>query len=150
MGWCTQLSHTGRWMDDPSCEAGHGMGDGPGPTLRGSKPKTERASPSCEPRSSPNWGSWTYCSVPAFDGSSSRQVRLSPPSSPPDPSPVQIPPISRSLWLQGAPLVFSSISVQFSHSVMSNSLRPRGPQHARPPCPAPAPGVYSNSCPLSR
>ena len=33
---------------------------------------------------------------------------------------------------------------------MSDSLRPRGLQHARPPCPSPAPGVYSNSCPLSR
>ena len=33
---------------------------------------------------------------------------------------------------------------------MSNSLQPRGLQHARPPCPSPTPGVYSNSCPLSR
>ena len=33
---------------------------------------------------------------------------------------------------------------------MSNSLRPHGLQHARPPCPLPTPGVYSNSCPLSR
>ena len=33
---------------------------------------------------------------------------------------------------------------------MSDSLRPHKPQHARPPCPSPAPGVYSNSCPLSR
>ena len=41
-------------------------------------------------------------------------------------------------------------SVQFSHSVMSDSLRPHGLQHARPPCPSPIPGVYSNSCPLSR
>ena len=40
-------------------------------------------------------------------------------------------------------------SVQFSHSVVSNSLRPHEPQHARPPCPSPAPGVYSNSCPSS-
>ena len=40
--------------------------------------------------------------------------------------------------------------VQFSHSVMSNSLRPHGLQHARPPCPSPAPRVYPNSCPLSR
>ena len=40
-------------------------------------------------------------------------------------------------------------SVQFSHSVMSNSLRPHEPQHARPPCPSPTPGVYPNSCPLS-
>ena len=39
--------------------------------------------------------------------------------------------------------------VQFSHSVVSDSLRPRGPQHARLPCPSPAPRTYSNSCPLS-
>ena len=41
-------------------------------------------------------------------------------------------------------------SVQFSHSVMSDSLRPHELQHARPPCPSPTPGVYSNSCPLSQ
>ena len=40
-------------------------------------------------------------------------------------------------------------SVQFSHSVMSDSLWPHGPQHARPPCPSPTPRVYSNSSPLS-
>ena len=40
-------------------------------------------------------------------------------------------------------------SVQFSSSVMSDSLRPHGLQHARLPCPSPSPGVYSNSCPLS-
>ena len=41
-------------------------------------------------------------------------------------------------------------SVQFSHSVMSGSLRPLESQHARPHCPSPTPGVYSNSCPSSR
>ena len=41
-------------------------------------------------------------------------------------------------------------SVQFSRSVMSDSLRPHGLQHARPPCPSSTPRVYSNSCPLSR
>ena len=41
-------------------------------------------------------------------------------------------------------------SVQFSSSVVSNSLWPHGLQHTRPPCPSPTPGVYSNSCPLSR
>ena len=41
-------------------------------------------------------------------------------------------------------------SVQFSHSVMSDSLRPHGLQHARPPCPSPTPRDYSNSCPLSQ
>ena len=40
-------------------------------------------------------------------------------------------------------------SVQFSHSVVSDSLRPHGLQHARPPCPSPTPEVYSNSCPSS-
>ena len=39
--------------------------------------------------------------------------------------------------------------VQFSHSVMSDSLWPYGLQHTRPPCPLPTPRVYSNSCPLS-
>ena len=39
---------------------------------------------------------------------------------------------------------------QFSCSVMSNSLRPHGPQHVRPPCPSPTPGVHLNPCPLSR
>ena len=41
---------------------------------------------------------------------------------------------------------------QFSpvaRSVVSDSLRPHGLQHARPPCPSPTPAVYSNSCPLS-
>ena len=37
-------------------------------------------------------------------------------------------------------------SVQFSHSVLSNSLWPHGQQHARPPCPSPTPRACSNSC----
>ena len=41
-----------------------------------------------------------------------------------------------------------TLSVQFSRSVVSNSLRPHGLQHARLPCPSPTPRVYSNSCPL--
>ena len=40
-------------------------------------------------------------------------------------------------------------SVQFSHSVVSDSLWPRGLKHARPSSSSPTPGVYSNSCPLS-
>ena len=40
-------------------------------------------------------------------------------------------------------------SVQISCSVVSDSLWPHGLQHARPPCPAPTPGIYSNSYPLS-
>ena len=39
--------------------------------------------------------------------------------------------------------------VQFSRSVVSDSLRPHGLQHARPPCLSPTPGAYLNSCPLS-
>ena len=40
-------------------------------------------------------------------------------------------------------------SVQFSRSVVSDSLRPHESQHARPPCPSPSPGVHSDSCPSS-
>ena len=40
-------------------------------------------------------------------------------------------------------------SVQLTRSVLSNSLRSHEPQHTRPPCPSPTPGVYPNSCPLS-
>ena len=45
-------------------------------------------------------------------------------------------------------LIFSS--VQFSLSVVSDSLQPHELQLARPPCPSPSPGVHSNSCPSSR
>ena len=48
------------------------------------------------------------------------------------------------------PLLLLFSSVQFSHSVVSDSLRPYELQHARPPCPSPTPGVQSNSCPSSR
>ena len=41
-------------------------------------------------------------------------------------------------------------AVQFSRSVVSNSLRPHESQHARPPCPSPSPGVHPNPCPSSR
>ena len=41
-------------------------------------------------------------------------------------------------------------SVQFSRSVLSNSLWPHELQHTRPPCPSPTPGVHPNSCPSSR
>ena len=40
--------------------------------------------------------------------------------------------------------------IQFSHSVVSDSLRPHELHHGRPPCPLPNPGVHSNSCPSSR
>ena len=45
---------------------------------------------------------------------------------------------------------FTGHSVQLSCLVLSDSLRPHEPQHARPPCPSPTPGLYTNSCLLSR
>ena len=47
-------------------------------------------------------------------------------------------------------IVSAVSSVQFSRSVVSDSLRPNESQYARPPCPSPTPGVHSNSRPLSR
>ena len=47
-------------------------------------------------------------------------------------------------------IVFQFSSVQFSHSVMSDSLRPHELKHDRPPCPSPTPRVHSNSHPSSR
>ena len=47
-------------------------------------------------------------------------------------------------------IIYTISSVQFSHSVVSDSLRPHESQHARPPCPSPTPGVHSNLCPSSR
>ena len=52
------------------------------------------------------------------------------------------------LLFKGLSRVFSSTIVQFSCSVMSDSLWPHDPQHARPPCPSPTPGVHLNPCPL--
>ena len=49
-------------------------------------------------------------------------------------------------WLTGK----VNISVQFSCSLVSDSLWPHGLQHARPPCPAPTPGACSNSCPSNQ
>jgi len=46
-------------------------------------------------------------------------------------------------------LLFVTYSVQFSRSVVSDSLRLHESQHARPPCPSPTPGVHPNSCPSS-
>ena len=48
------------------------------------------------------------------------------------------------------PFVLSVSSVQFSRSVVSDSLQPHELQHARPPCPSPTPGVHSNSHPSSQ
>ena len=74
---------------------------------------------------------------------------------------------SGSWWCTGKPVMLQSIgsqtvghdwatftqthiSVQFSYSVVSNSLHPRESQHTRPPCPPPTPRVHSNSRPSSR
>ena len=46
--------------------------------------------------------------------------------------------------------LMNEISGQFSHSVVSNSLRPHESQHTRPPCPSPSPGVHSDLHPSSR
>ena len=54
---------------------------------------------------------------------------------------------SKRIFAQFNRITFSS--VQFSHSVVSDSLRPHELKHARPPCPSPAPGVHSDSCPSS-
>ena len=71
----------------------------------------------------------------------------SPNSSPP----TLLPPlVSISLSSTSVSLFLLCKSVQFSHSVMSDSLWPYGPQHARPPCPSPTPRVHLNPCPLSR
>ena len=48
------------------------------------------------------------------------------------------------------PIQFQFSSVQFSHSVVSDSLRPHEPDHARPPHPSPIPRVHPNPCPLSQ
>ena len=55
-----------------------------------------------------------------------------------------------SLQISLFPFIYVFSSVQFSRSVVSDSLRPHELQHARPPCPTPAPGAHLNSCPLSR
>ena len=47
-------------------------------------------------------------------------------------------------------LLFWKHSVQFSRSVVSDPLRPHEPQHARPPCPSPTPGLHSDSHPSSQ
>ena len=54
------------------------------------------------------------------------------------------------LKMKGYQLYLGCSSVQFSRSVLSDSLRPHESQHARPPCPSPAPGVHSDPRPLSQ
>ena len=57
--------------------------------------------------------------------------------------------LSLSLELQILCPIHKLLSVQFSHLVVSDSLRPHGLQHTRPPCPSPTPRACSNSCPSS-
>ena len=57
---------------------------------------------------------------------------------------------TRKTLICGPSLTMSVSSVQFSCSVVSNCFRPHEPQHARPPCPLPTPGVHPNPYPLSR
>ena len=52
----------------------------------------------------------------------------------------------RKLWY----IYTMEYSVQFSCSVVSDSLQPHESQHTRPPCPSPTPGVHSDSCPSSQ
>ena len=69
-------------------------------------------------------------------------------------------PLWRTVWrfLKKLEIILSSLksvnttfsSVQFSRSVVSDSLRPHESQHARPPCPSPTPGVHSDSHPSSQ
>ena len=54
------------------------------------------------------------------------------------------------LLVPGQYSAYSFSSVQFSHSVMSNSSQSHGLQHVRPPCPSPTPRVYSDLCPSSQ
>ena len=57
---------------------------------------------------------------------------------------------SENYYYRAEDLIRTRVSVQFSHSVMSNSLKSHELQHARPPCPSPTPTVYPNPCPFSR
>ena len=58
--------------------------------------------------------------------------------------------LHRTIQLQLLQHYWLGHSVQFSHSVVSDSLLPHGPQHARPPCPSPTPGVHLDSRPSSQ
>ena len=53
-------------------------------------------------------------------------------------------------FILGCPIRWHISLVQFSRSVMSDSLWPHEPQYARPPCPSPTPRVHPNPCPLSQ
>ena len=53
-------------------------------------------------------------------------------------------------WISWQTFRWSLGSIQFNRSVMSDSLQPHGPQHARLPCPPPTPRACSNACPSSQ
>ena len=53
-------------------------------------------------------------------------------------------------WITLIHICFSVTSVQFGHSVVSDSLQPHRQQHTRSPCPSPTPGIYPDSCPSSQ
>ena len=57
--------------------------------------------------------------------------------------------VTNTAWVRNE-VILTPEMVQFSRSVVSDSLRPHESQHARPPCPSPTPRVHSNSCPSSR
>ena len=71
--------------------------------------------------------------------------------SPPTKTVSQVAPLLEGLIHHAFVYSFSKLfsSVQFSHSIVSDSLRPQGLQHARLPCPSPTPRACSNSCPSS-
>ena len=58
-------------------------------------------------------------------------------------------PLAHYLLVTFGMFTYMCTSVQLSRSVVSDSLQPHEPQHARPPCPSPTPGVHPNPCPLS-
>ena len=58
--------------------------------------------------------------------------------------------IWKQIWIYHKPWFLLVSSVQFSRSVVSESLQPHELQHTRPPCPSPTPGVHPDSCPSSR
>ena len=80
------------------------------------------------------WGNCTYCTVSSLRVTIKHKVR-----------------IKRRITASSPLLLPSQFSlVQFSRSVVSNSLQPHELQHAMPPCPSPSSRVHSNPCPLSQ
>ena len=63
---------------------------------------------------------------------------------------ISLPPTPYSHLVSSRSIDLKASSVQFSHSVVSDSLQPHEQQHAKPPCPLPAPRVHPNPSPLNR